>query len=145
MSPAGININKKQMNLRGGLLSINPATRPLMANTVQVGRGETFSWPPPGLIVPPLPPPPFSKLFWSKSWSGRQRNPGAGDPVGPLAPFGGFLASRYQRIRVAQHTTLPKARALGPRLLLGPLCLVLCQLVGHGCSSPSVLDIFWNL
>lgn len=54
MSPARININKKQMNLLGGLLSINQAARPLMANTVQVGRGETFSWPPPGLNPTPL-------------------------------------------------------------------------------------------
>lgn len=59
MSLSGININKKQMNLRaggGGQLSINQGTRPLMANTAQVGWGETFSWPPPALISPPLPP-----------------------------------------------------------------------------------------
>lgn len=49
---AGININKKQMDLRGGQLSINQAARPLTANTAQVGPSETFSWPPPGRTPP---------------------------------------------------------------------------------------------
>lgn len=66
MSPTGININKKQMNLRRGLLSINQAARPLTANTVQVGPGQTFSWPPPGLI-PRRPPPPPPGPFLSHS------------------------------------------------------------------------------
>ena len=42
VSPAGININKKQMDLCGGQLSINQTARPLMANMAQVGREETF-------------------------------------------------------------------------------------------------------
>lgn len=56
MSATGININKKQMDLCGGQLSINQAARPLMANMAQVGPGETFSWSPPGQTVtaPPL-------------------------------------------------------------------------------------------
>lgn len=119
MSPTGININKKQMNLRRGLLSINQAARPLTANTVQVGPGQTFSWPPPGLTAAPPPPPPtprpFSKSLWNKFWTGRGHSPGSGDPAGSVA-FGGFLASRYQRVRVAQHTTLPESWARRPRL-----------------------------
>lgn len=49
MSPTGININKKQMDLCRGQLSINQATRPLTANMAQVGAGRLSH----GLEPPP--------------------------------------------------------------------------------------------
>lgn len=98
MSLSGININKKQMNLLGGgQLSINQGTRPLTANTAQVGWGETFSWPPSALISPPLPP---SSSGLSPSSFGA--NPGleggavlgAEDLASFAAPFVSFCASK---------------------------------------------------
>lgn len=118
MSLSGININKKQMNLLGGgQLSINQGTRPLMANTAQVGWGETFSWPPSALISPPLPP---SGSGLSPSSFGA--NPGleggavlgAEDLASFAAPCVSFCASSYQRIRVAQHPPLPRVHSAAP-------------------------------
>lgn len=139
MSPAGININKKQMNLRRGLLSINQAARPLMANTVQLGQGQTFSWPPPGLISPhSSPPPPGPFLSHSGTNSGQEGAQfGFGDPAGSRG-IGGFLASRYQRVQVGPAHT--------PTQILGLQASphrsrVLRQLAGALCS----LFLRWQL
>lgn len=133
MSPAGININKKQMDLRGGQLSINQTARPLKANTTQVGPCETFSWPPPGrisLLYPHSLPGSGSPPGLSGANSGRERGkvPGVGDWAVSPGLFGGTLPSGTSESEGPSTHLCPTRWALPPRYA------VLCPLVGACCS-----------
>lgn len=144
MLPSGININKKQMKLCGVQLPINQAPRPLMANTAQVGRGKTFSWPPPGLISQPpflaLPPRirPSSKSLWSKSGLARGCSPHCGTPGQLRGTFWRFPGTKGFKWPSTQPCSIPGSA-------------VLRQLVGACCSlflwrTPSGIGIFnWKL
>lgn len=133
MSPAGININKKQMDLRGGQLSINQTARPLMANTTQVGPCETFSWPPPGrtsLLYPHSLPGSSSPPGLSGANSRWERGevPGVGDWAVSPGLFGGTLPSGTSESEGPSTHLCPTLWALPPPYA------VLCPLVGACCS-----------
>lgn len=62
VSPAGININKKQMDLCGGQLSINQTQGHLRQTWPRLAEERLFSWLPSGQTATPSPPPlPFSR------------------------------------------------------------------------------------
>lgn len=128
------------MDLRGGQLSINQATRPLMANTAQVGPGETFSWPPLGRTGSP-PTPPRAQAGQIPDREGRRECKDPAAPPSPPSSVWRFPTSRYRRVGVALHPPLPEPGACGPRLL-GPWCCTgwWVRVTASSCagSSPSV-------
>lgn len=135
MSPAGININKKQMDLHGGQLSINQTARPLTANTTQVGPCKTFSWPPSGRTSLPHPYPlpgsrsPSGHSGANSGWEGGAV-PGAGDRAVSPALFGGTLPSGTPGSEGPSTHPCPTRWALPPPWVRGavPSGTVLCSL-----------------
>lgn len=123
MSLSGININKKQMNLRGGgggrgAVINQPRHKATYGKHSPGWLGRDFLMATSCSDLPAPPPLPGSGL----SPSSFGANPGleggavlgAGDSASFAAPFVNFCASSYQRIRVAQHPPLPRVHGAAP-------------------------------
>lgn len=132
VSPAGININKKQMDLCGGQLSINQTARPLMANMAQVGLHGDFSHGHLLARLPPLTPHPCPSPPGGPEASASLEIGAVLGAAGPVWPWRCSL----------EVSTLHLHRCLRAALPAGGCAPAATYSTG---SFPNVARVFWNL
>ena len=123
MSPVGININKKQMDLRGSQLVINqPGSKATYSKHGPCWSGRDFLMATSWSDCPSSPRSPVPGWSWGKSRAGNRRSPGCWRPVWlPGAAVGRFLRLQVPQGRSGAAPTPARPRASPAGSLQHPL------------------------